>query len=204
MIYGHDVGLHISGKEVAATNDKQIIALLTERDETALKALSEQYGGTCRRIAVQILRNDADAEEVVNDALMAMWNAIPPAMPEDLSAYLCTTVRNLSRQRLEKRGAQKRGGGLSALSLDNLSEQQQPSANSVEQAIDEAMMLDAVNRFLATVPPDARTVFIERYGNHKTVAEIAAGYHISRNGVALRLMRTRKKLRKFLSEEGWL
>jgi len=189
---------------VAATKDEQILSLFAARDEAALKALSAQYGSACRHIAAQILSNDADAEEVWNDALMAMWHAIPPAYPDNLFAYLSTAVRNLSFQRLEKRSAQKRGGGRSTLSLDDLQEQQQPSENTVEQAIDEAMMLDAVNRFLATVPPDERTVFIERYGNHKTVAEIAAGYQISRNGIALRLMRTRKKLRKFLHEEGWL
>lgn len=189
---------------MAETEDKQILRLFAERDEAALRALSAQYGGACRNLAAKILGNEEDAQEVWNDALMAMWHAIPPTEPDNLFAYLRTTVRNLSYQRLEKRNAQKRGSGLPALSLHALNEQQQPSANPVEQAIDEAMMVDAVNRFLATLEPDERTVFIERYGNHKTVAEIAAGYHISRNGITLRLMRTRRKLRKFLSEEGWL
>jgi len=65
-------------------------------------------------------------------------------------------------------------------------------------------MLDAINRFLETVSPDARTVFIQRYGNDRPVKEIAEMYRMKQSAVLVSLMRTRKKLRVWLKKEGWL
>ena len=68
-----------------AANDTQIIAQITARDERALEALADAYGKICRKTALNILGNPADAEEAFNDALFRAWNAIP--MPEELSQF---------------------------------------------------------------------------------------------------------------------
>ena len=186
------------------TKDRDILALLEARDESALKALSAQYGGACRNLAAQILHSEEDAQEVFNDALMAVWRAVPPAMPDDLFAYLITAVRRLAYQRLEKRNAKKRGGGLSALSLDAVPEQMHPAEGSVEPLIDAMLLQEAVTRFLNRLSPDARTIFVHRYTNGKSVAEIAEAFQISQSKVTVTLMRTRRKLKQFLKEEDWL
>ncbi|MBR5371235.1 MAG: sigma-70 family RNA polymerase sigma factor [Oscillospiraceae bacterium] len=184
--------------------DRRIIELFADRDETALHELSGKYGGACRNIAAKILGSEEDAKEVFNDAMLNLWNAIPPACPDDLFKYLCTVVRRLSLQRLEKRRAQKRGGGRQALSLDDENVMQVPAAETVEAVLNESMTVDAVNRFLETVSYDARTIFIQRYGNGRSVREIAALYHISQSKVLVSLMRTRNRLKIWLKEEGWL
>lgn len=186
------------------TKTEMILDMLERRDEAALHALTAQYGSACRKIAMQILGNEQDAQEVWNDALMHIWRAIPPAKPDDLHAYLCTVVRNLSYQRLEKRNAKKRGGGLSELSLDAISERRQPSGNEVETLIDEMHLIEAMQRFLDTLTPDARTIFVAHYGSGRTLREIAEVFQLSFSKVAVTLMRTRIKLRKYLEEEGWL
>ena len=90
------------------------------------------------------------------------------------------------------------------LSLDAVPEQCHPTDSPVEQLMERSMMLDAVNRFLGDLSPDARTIFLEHYGAGKTVSEIAAEFHLSRSKVTVTLMRTRIRLRKKLTEEGWL
>ena len=189
---------------MTATEDRQIISLLECRDEAALKALTAQYGKLGKSIAGQILGNDEDAEEVWNDALMQLWNAIPPAKPENLRAYLVTVVRRLAYDRIDRANAKKRGGGTPAVSLETLTEAQHPAVREVEELFDAACLNDAVNRFLGTLSDDACTIFVQRYGNDRTVAESAEMYQISRNKTALSLMRTRIKLKKFLREEGFL
>ena len=47
--------------------DRQIIALFFARSEDAISALREKYGALCRRIAMNILRNESDAEERESD-----------------------------------------------------------------------------------------------------------------------------------------
>lgn len=187
-----------------ATEDKQILALFAARDEKALRAVSKKYGGAGRNIAANILHSEEDAKEVWNDTLLSLWNAIPPAEPEDLFAYLCTVLRRHAYQKREKQRAKKRGGGLPELSLDDAAARQQPAKVSVEQIMDEALMTEAVNRFLSTLTPEARTIFLHRYVNGKSVGEIADAFAITYSKVAVTLMRTRLKLRKFLNGEGLL
>ena len=187
-----------------ATDDMQIVALLNARDESALSAMSEKYGGACRNIAAQILGSEEDAEEILNDALLRLWNAIPPEQPDNLFAYLCTAVRRLAYQRAEKRQAQKRGSGQRTLSLDDAAAVQLPAAENPETLFDLSLTVDAVNRFLRTLTPQSRAIFVQRYGNGLPVREIAALYRITQSKVLVTLMRTRNRLRTWLKEEDLL
>ena len=79
--------------------DDQIIALYFNRDQQAIAHTEKKYGGLCRKIANGILGNREDAEECLNDALLKLWDSIPPAKPKSLIAYLSVAVRNLACNR---------------------------------------------------------------------------------------------------------
>ena len=68
--------------------DERIVALFFERSELAIRALDDKYGALCRAVAFNILANAQDAEECVSDAYLGAWNAIPPARPDPLRAYI--------------------------------------------------------------------------------------------------------------------
>jgi len=184
--------------------DRQILELLCARDERALSELTRQHGKEGLRLAKKILGNEEDAAEVWNDALLHIWNAIPPARPENLAAYLRTAVKRLALQRLEKRTAKKRGGGESPVSLEALPQHMQPAQRTVEQLMEERILDEAVNRFLASLPKETRTIFVHHYGNGSSIREIAEAFGITQSKVAVTLMRTRLKLRQYLNGEGWL
>ena len=191
-------------KGVDEVDDQRILALFAQRDETALRELSGKYGGACRKIAAEILGSEEDAKEILNDALLNLWNAIPPAQPDDLFKYLCASVRQLAYQRVRKQNAGKRDSGKHPLSLDDETAIQIPAQDTVESVLNESMMVDAMNRFLDTVSADARKVFIQRYGNERSIKEIAAMYRIKQSTVLVMLMRTRKKLWAWFKKEEWL
>lgn len=184
--------------------DSEIIALLQKRDESALRELTKQHGKSCRKLAKRILKSEEDAEEVFNDALMQLWCAIPPAEPENLSAYLHTLVKRLALNRLTEHNAQKRGGGQAPIPLSELSPKNQPAAQPIEQLFEERQFDEALHRFLATLPKDTVTIFVHYYGNDRSAREIAEAFGISLSKVTVTLMRTRRRLRKFLDEEGLL
>ena len=69
-------------------DDEAIISLFFARSESAITALDEKYGSTCRRISRQILPSIEDVDEVVSDAYLGVWNAIPPEKPNPLSSFL--------------------------------------------------------------------------------------------------------------------
>ena len=183
--------------------DEAIISLLEHRDERALRAIERQYGGAGRNIAAQILGSEEDAQEAFQDTLLRLWNAIPPERPENLFSYLCTVLRRISYNKREKQIAEKRGGGQRALVLDELAGVTADSRN-VEDILSARLLGEAVNGFLAGLKPDARSVFIQRYGNQRSVAQIAELYEMSESKVKVTLMRTRKKLRAYLKKEGLL
>ena len=76
------------------TGDLELVAMLTQRDENAITELDRVYGSYMRAVAYGVLGNVADAEECVNDALLRVWNSIPPAAPDDLKPYLKKITRN--------------------------------------------------------------------------------------------------------------
>ena len=65
--------------------EKQIIAMLWKRDEYGLKLLQEQYSAKLMTLACNFVSVE-DAEECVNDVLLAVWHSIPPKKPDNLFA----------------------------------------------------------------------------------------------------------------------
>ena len=68
-------------------DDDKLTELLWEHDEKGLAALKAKHGRLILNICRGILKSPQDAEECLNDALLAMWNSIPPDRPENLTAY---------------------------------------------------------------------------------------------------------------------
>ena len=191
------------GESLNDKTDSQIISLLQKRDETAISMLTDAYGALCHRIAREILGTKEDAEECVNDALMKLWNTIPPLIPDCLRAYLITLVRSTAISRYRAEHAERRGGKQFTAALDELSDTL-ASAEQVEHAVDQRQLKEAIERFLDTLSPEARTVFMQRYWLTAPVKEIAKAQGMSIGKVKMLLMRTRKKLQIFLQKEGYL
>lgn len=76
--------------------DSQIIDLYFRRDEAAISETAAKYGAFCHGIALNVLSNNADADECVNDTYLRAWNSIPPQKPEKLGAWLGKVVRNVA------------------------------------------------------------------------------------------------------------
>ena len=91
--------------------DSFIVDLYWRRDERAIAETERKYGGACKSIARRFLPAAEDAEEIVQDAYLSLWNTIPPQRPEHLGAYLFRTVRNAAFSRFRADSAHKRGGG---------------------------------------------------------------------------------------------
>lgn len=53
--------------------DAALLPRIAEGDERALEELTERFGGSMRAVAMRVTRSERVAEEVVQDALMAIW-----------------------------------------------------------------------------------------------------------------------------------
>ena len=181
--------------------DKQIVELYWERSETAIAETEKKYGRYCHYIAYQILYNDEDAEQVVNDTYLKIWNTIPPQRPDLLKSYAGMISRQLALNTYEMQHTQKRGGQV-PLVLDELSECIPDNADSTDIE-DNIALSDALDRFIRSLPQRTRNIFVRRYFYISTVSEIAKDYSMKESNVAMLLLRTRKKLAQFLKKEGF-
>ena len=181
--------------------DETILDLYFAREEQAIAETGKKYGGYCRSIAFNILRSHEDTEECVSDTWLHTWNAIPPARPGCLRAFVGRITRNLSFDRCKYQQAAKRGGGALPLALDELGECI-PSAQRVEYALEQKELAAAIDRFLRTLPEKDCNLFLRRYWYVDSISVIADRYGMKENTVKSILFRTREKLRKFLGEEG--
>ncbi|MBQ3939620.1 MAG: sigma-70 family RNA polymerase sigma factor [Oscillospiraceae bacterium] len=183
--------------------DRAILELLNRRDEKGLTAVQEQYSGYCYTVAYNILGSREDAEECVNDMLIRLWNAIPPAQPENVGAYAAAAAKNLARNRYVSRMAQRRGGAEEHLPLEELVILPEAPDN-VEQEVDSREIGSGLNRFLGTLSEKQRKIFVQRYWFLMPVDDIAADLRIPKSTVTVTLVRLRKKLRNYLEKEGLL
>lgn len=182
-------------KDTYPDADRAIIEKFNVRDENAIRDVEVRYGSYCHGIAMSILDNREDAEECVNDTWLKAWNSIPPENPTSLKHYLGRLTRHLSIDRFRTLHRRKRNKGMTVL-LDEL--------ETVTPAEDVTDRLGAdLTEFLYTLEPAERNLFIGRYWHAYPPEVLAAEYGITANAVGLRLMRTRNKLRAFLTERGY-
>lgn len=181
--------------------DAQIIELYWARDEEAIAQTKTKYGAWCRGIAIRILELREEAEECESDTYLHAWNSIPPQRPSIFRAWLGRITRNLALTQYRKNHAQRRGGGQTALALEELRECVS-SGSDVETQQERREIAEAINRFLGDLSQRDRAVFLRRYWHMTSVREIARTYGMTEGQVSSILFRSRKKLRAQLEKEG--
>ncbi len=178
-------------------DDRDIIALFNARSEDAIEAVRRKYGAYCHTVAGNILRSPEDAEECLSDTWLKAWSTIPPAQPTNLGAYLAKICRNTALSIWERRNAQKRGGEVS-IAIDEL----ELCVPCSEDALKKILLGDLLERFLASMKPEARRIFILRYWHVYSVKEIAARLSVGESRVKMSLLRSRRALSQMLEREG--
>lgn len=181
-------------------DDRQIIALLFQRAQSALEALAQRFGTRLYGIAMNILGSSRDAEECVNDTYLALWNAIPPECPDPLCAYAYRTGRNIALKRLRADSAQMRNSSYD-VSLDELAGC--IAAQELDEILDARALGRAIDRFLDTQSRESRVIFLRRYWFGDSIREIAHTLGMAEGTVSTRLSRTRAALRQYLLKEGF-
>lgn len=179
--------------------DERIIALYFERSESAISETDRKYGGLCFSVANNILNSRPDSEECVSDTYLGVWNAIPPARPQSFRAFLVRITRNISLSRLRKNLAQKRSQDFE-ISLDEL-ERILPDER-ISPDVDDNVIGGIISEFLDSLDRDAKNIFVRKYWFFDTVDEICRRSGFSESKVKSSLLRTREKLRAYLTERG--
>lgn len=180
--------------------EEEIVRRLWERDVSALTALERAYGAGAMAVAQRIVRSRETAEECVQDAMLAVWESVPPQRPESLRHYFTALARNSALNRYRAEHREKRGGGEVTVALEELNECL-PGPGGVEDEVAARLLGEKINDFLASLPERERDAFLRRYYYLEPPEDTAQALGLTARHLSVVLFRTRKKLKAFLQKE---
>ncbi len=176
--------------------DNRIISLYNERNENAINETKSKYGKLVKKVSYEILRNDEDTEECTNTTYLSTWNAIPPATPKSLCAFICKIARNTAIN-ISKKLSRHRAENI----FDEL-EEIVGDHNNPQDLIEERVLTALISKYLRTIKSRNRQIFMMRYYCNMSVGAIGDYFNLNENAVYSQLKRTREGLRVFLTENG--
>ena len=182
-------------------DDEEIIRLFEKRDENAIKETDQKYGRLLVSIAMDYLPDPRDVEECVLETYLRVWNAVPPARPENLKHYLTTILENMVISVFRKRNAKRSPERDSMISLEECGELI-GSAQEIDRMIDSKIAQEIIQGYLGHAPIRYQQVFIDRFYLNRTIKETARHLGISVATVKRVIAEMRKELRRKFEEGG--
>jgi RNA polymerase sigma-70 factor (ECF subfamily) len=81
-------------RDLAHLSDEAVVALIARSDEVALAELYDRYGRPAYGLALRVLRDEALAEDAVQEAFLAIWRGAEKYLPEraKASTWIMTLV----------------------------------------------------------------------------------------------------------------
>src|SRR5246127_4516412 len=97
-------------RELAHLSDEAVVALAARSDEIAFAELYDRYGRVAYGLALRVLRDEALAEDAVQDAFLAIWRGATRFLPDrgKASTWILTLVHRRAVdlvRREQRRGA---------------------------------------------------------------------------------------------------
>ena len=143
------------------------------------------------RLALRITMNRAEAEDVVQDTLLKMWEQRKEwEQINNLEAFAIATCRNRALDILKR-------AGRNTIPLEVVDKRQQ-TADSGLQALEAREQLSLVRQIMDELPEVQRTIMQLRDIEGRTYQEIAEAMDISETQVKVYLHRARTKIKEKL------
>lgn len=158
-----------SAGELAMLDDAALMVLFAQGDTDAARLLTERLLPRAFRHAARVLGDQAEAEDVAQEAMMRLWRAAPnwradgPAQP---ATWLYRVVANLTVDRLRKT---RHTTGLEPDRVELIED----SAPNAEARMVEAGRMRALDQALATLPERQRQAVVLRHIEGLSNPEIA-------------------------------
>ena len=185
-------------------SDAQLAKRVAAGDHAAFEVLMRRHNQQLFRTARAILRDDADAEDALQEAYLQAYRTLGAFRGEaKLSTWLARVVANEALQRLRK-GARRAAivplqAGMPSEEIEQLPDRRmdkQPEAGA-----ERAQMRKLLERRIDALPEAYRTVFVLRAVEELSVEETAAVLGIPEATVRSRFFRARSLLREALAQE---
>jgi len=177
--------------------DQHYIDATINGDTRAFSVLVERYRHMVFTLAVRVLKNHEEAEEVAQDVFIKAYTALSTFKGSSkFSTWLYKIAYYRSLDCLKK---QKRN--LNTSSIDSDTEYHLSSMEDALDSLEASERKLAIKRAIEELPHDDAVVITLHYFEELSLKEIAEIMNIAANTVKVRLFRSRKRLAELLKSK---
>jgi len=187
--------MHNVNRELAHLSDEALVALAARSEQSALAELYDRYGRSAYGLALRVVRDEALAEDAVQEAFLALWRTAPRFVPERgrASAWILTLVHRRAVD-LVRREERRRAD---ALELDA-----EPGSGSVDEEAWLRLQRERVQHALRQLPDQQREALELAYYGGFTQSELAERLGQPLGTIKSRMFAGLSRLRELLGEPG--
>lgn len=181
-----------------------LVARAVLGDSAAFETIMRRHNQLLFRTARSIIRNDAEAEDVVQESYLRAWRALKTYRAESkLSTWLVRITTNEALGRLRHKSAQ-------IIPLETAMMSSEPETrtaltdapeHSPEQTVQRSQMRKLMEVYIDRLPEAFRTVFMLRAIEELSIEDVAQALDIPEATVRTRFFRARSLLRENLAQE---
>lgn len=183
----------VMAQEFYDPDDEELIARITAGDEAAFRVLAERYGNLLYSIAYRMRFSKAGAEDVVQEAMMRIWQHAgkwDKAKGASVKTWICRIASNLCIDDLRKQGRE----------TGDMPEDRADDAAGPHDALEEKQTGAMVGRQLQALPRRQRMALVLFHYEGLSVVEVAQALGTSHKGAESLLTRARVALRQRLEK----
>jgi RNA polymerase sigma-70 factor (ECF subfamily) len=196
----------IPNLDYSTLSDVELARRFGARDSIAVRTLTQRHNQQLFRVAWGVLRNRAEAEDVVQATYVRAFAAISNFEGRSsLSTWLTRIAINEALGRA--RAAKRRQARLNAESVTDLDRYREKlmQGSKANDGPESAVAIKQVSKLLevaiAGLPMEFRLVFIMRYVEGLSIDEVAHALDIVPGTVKTRLLRARRRLEQALEAD---
>jgi RNA polymerase sigma-70 factor, ECF subfamily len=178
--------------DAAQAADAYLVQRAQEGYLDAYAELVDRHGGLAYRVALRLLGNHHDAEDVAQEALVVAWQQLPGFKGD--SSYPTWLYRIVTRRALNRIARTP-----AADSLDLLGEVMDPGDEPARD-VERDLTVDAVTAAVAALPPPQRVAIVLHHFEGLTNEEVADITGSTIAAVRSHLFRGRRTLAKTLQD----
>jgi RNA polymerase sigma-70 factor, ECF subfamily len=184
--------------------DEQLVQLARERDEAAVRAITQRYNRRLFRVARSILRDDAEAEDVVQETYVRAFTGLDHFRGDAaFGTWITRIAMNEALGRLRKRRptVDWESYGENRTQAEIIDFPVSAASNDPEKAMAQGQIRTVLEHAIDALPDAFRAVFVARIVEGMSVEETADLFGLQAETVKTRLHRARNLLRDALDKQ---
>lgn len=186
----------VNPQALSSMTDEEVVRRVLEGDTAVFELIMRRYNQRLYRIARSILRDDAEAEDVVQDAYVRAYEHLNQFA--GLAKFSTWLSRIAVHEALARARRRDRIEELDAMPETNPYQPTEPVEASPERLASNAEVRTLLEDAIASLPLNYRTVFVMREVEELTTEETAETLDLTIENVKIRLHRAKAMLRREL------